>query len=537
VTAGVRAVRGLAASWPLLRLRARHWALAGGGLATAAAAAAVRFPGLRGDGFNSDEAVYAGQAAAIAGFQPYVHLFGVFRAHPLLVHFLVAVGYELTGVNDWTPRVICAAFGVGLALACMALAWTVRGPIAGLTAGAVAALAAYPVTISRQVLLDGPMAAFVALTLLFAALWLRSGRRRWLYAASAAAGLAFVTKETGVLLVVAGVLFLIASPRLPLRSAVDLPVMAAVYLAVGAPYPLSLALAGGGQATGNFVVWQLLRQPNHTPDFYLTVVPGLGAVTLGLAAAGLGAAIRRGHPMDGLAVAVIGVFLAFFQAWPTKGYPYLLPLVPPLAYLAGRGADGAAQVAVWAAARLRPARAVGGRRPYWVVGGAAVAAAAASLLTTAGPDVPQQTMAADSDASSGRLVATAKLAGSGGLPAARPAGEWVRGHTPEGAVFVTIGPSFGNVIQFYGQRKALALSVSPNPLRRNPTYEPIANPDASIRSLAVQYLVYDAYSAARSPFFAGKLLGYVRKFDGVPVYTHRDPRSRGPTVVIYQVHP
>lgn len=536
MTGALRAAWELAASRPLLRVPARHWALAGGALGTAGVAAAVRLPGLRGDGFNSDEAVYAGQAAAIAGFQPYLHLFGVFRAHPLLVHFLIAISYEVAGVNDWTPRLVCAAFGIGLALACMGLGWIVRGPVAGLTAGAVAALAAYPVTVSRQVLLDGPMAAFVALTLLLAALWLRTGRRRWLYAASAAAGLAFVTKETGVLLVVAGALFLIAVPRLPLRAAVDLPVMAAVYLAVVAPYPLSLALAGGGQATGNFVVWQLLRQPNHTPDFYLAVVPGLGVVTLLLAAAGIGAAVRRGHPMDGLALAVLGVFLAFFQAWPTKGYPYLLPLVAPVAYLAGRGADGLARLAAWPAGRLRPTRASGGRL-YLVAGVVAIAAAVLPLLATAGPNIPQAATAADSDSSGGGLATTVRLAGAGGLPAARPAGEWVRAHTPAGAVFVTIGPSFGNVIQFYGQRRALALSVSPNPLRRNPTYEPIANPDASIRSLAVQYLVYDAYSAARSPFFAGKLLGYVRKFDGVPVYIHREPRSRGPTVVIYEVHP
>jgi hypothetical protein len=130
------------------------------------------------------------------------------------------------------------------------------------------------------------------------------------------------------------------------------------------------------------------------------------------------------------------------------------------------------------------------------------------------------------------------LAGTGGLPAARPVGTWVRANTPEGAVFVTIGPSFGNVIQFYGLRRSLALSVSPNPLRRNPTYQPIPNPDGSIRHHVVQYLVYDAYSAARSPFFARKLMAYVRKFDGVPVYTQRSSGGGGrPVVIIYEVHP
>jgi hypothetical protein len=83
----------------------------------------------------------------------------------------------------------------------------------------------------------------------------------------------------------------------------------------------------------------------------------------------------------------------------------------------------------------------------------------------------------------------------------------------------------------------MALSVSPNPLRRNPTYQPIPNPDESIRHHVVDYLVYDAYSAARSPFFARKLLAYARKFDGVPVYAQPSSANRKAAVVIYQVHP
>jgi hypothetical protein len=135
-------------------------------------------------------------------------------------------------------------------------------------------------------------------------------------------------------------------------------------------------------------------------------------------------------------------------------------------------------------------------------------------------------------------------AGTGGLKASRPVGDWIRASTLPDANFLTIGPSFANVIQFYGGRRARALSVSPNPLHRNPTYEPVLNPDLLLRTNAVQYLVYDSYSAARTPFFTRKLMAYVKKYHGILVYAD-DQLVRGadgrltvvPVVRIYVVHP
>ena len=67
-----------------------------------------------------------------------------------------------------------------------------------------------------------------------------------------------------------------------------------------------------------------------------------------------------------------------------------------------------------------------------------------------------------------------------GPAACRAAASWAAGwtrNTPVGSVIMTIGPSMANIVQFYGHRDAFGLSVSPNPLHRNPSYEPIVNPD------------------------------------------------------------
>ena len=84
---------------------------------------------------------------------------------------------------------------------------------------------------------------------------------------------------------------------------------------------------------------------------------------------------------------------------------------------------------------------------------------------------------------------------------------------------MTIGPSMANLVQYYGRRKAYGLSVSPNPLNRNPSYEALINPDRAIRDSELQYVVWDTFSAARSASFSKKLLGYVDRYDGRVVHT------------------
>ncbi len=164
-------------------------------------AVALRLLNLDRFGFNSDEAVYAGQAAALAGHQDYAQLFGVFRAHPLLVHFIVSLVYRITGVNDVAPRLVSVAFGVGMVAVGGAIGTVMRGRRVGLLTMLIIAVSAYPVMVSRQLLLDGPMAFFFALTLLFLALYVRQPRGLTLYAAACSAGLAFLAKESAILMV------------------------------------------------------------------------------------------------------------------------------------------------------------------------------------------------------------------------------------------------------------------------------------------------------------------------------------------------
>ena len=299
-------------------------------------AAAVRLLNLERFGFNSDEAVYSGQAAALAGHTDYAHLFGVFRAHPLLVHFIVSLIYRLTGVNDVAPRLVGVAFGLGLVAVGGAIGTVVRGRLVGLLAMLFIAISAYPVTVSRQMLLDGPMAFFFALTLLFLALYVRQPRGRTLYAAACAAGLAFLSKETAILMVPAILVFFMLARDVPLKLR-DLAISSLIYALTIAPFPLSLVLTGGSKLAQEFFIWQVLRRPNHDYGFYLTVIPSMGIPLVALAVIGLITALRRRRGLDVLIVSLAVVVVVFFEAWPVKGFQYLLPLITPVALLAADG--------------------------------------------------------------------------------------------------------------------------------------------------------------------------------------------------------
>ncbi len=511
-------------------------------LAILVGAALVRLHDLNQYGLNSDEAVYAAQAAGLAGFTHYSALFGIFRAHPLLVQLIVSVVYRFTGVSGVGAREVCVGFGVALVLMTGLVALTLWGRLMGLIAMLFTAFSPYPVSVSRQMLLDGPEAFFVATTVLLLCLYIKRSRPIYLWSAALAAGLAFLSKETAILIVPPVLLFLILAPYV-LKRYRDLVIAGAIYLVTVMAYPLAEVGSGKASTGLDYLVWQILRPPNHSLLFYAGIFGTMGWGITALAAVGTLAALYRRTSPEILLLSMSLVMVGLLEIWPTKGYEYLIPVTAPIMLLAASGARACGAVVWSGVGRLwhsAPAqRAVRVAVPT-VVSLAAVAAflpvfnqpasAATGIAALVGTDSGQPTP-----------VKVRALAGSGGLAAGRPTALWARTHVLPGSVFLTIGPTFANILQFYSLHQALALSVSPNPLHRNPAYAPVTNADLLIRSGAVQYLVYDAYSADRSSHFAKRILALAKKFNGVLVYQYDKPgtprSSQDAEVLIYQVQP
>jgi len=492
-----------------------------------ALAAFVRYRQLAAVGLNSDEAVYTGSAEALAGHHGLESMFPVFRAHPVLVQLLIGQALRVSD-TDWTARAVPAALGVVTVGLTYLLGRRLYGAPAGLAAAALLAVMPYHVMVSREVLLDGPMTCFATLALYCVVRAAESAPRRWIAAAGAALGLAALSKETAVVLLAGLYAFgaLGSAGRLRFRHhAIGLGVFTAVF----AVYPVALRLSAVTRTGQNFVLWQMLRRANHPLWFYLTDLPSvIGPAVLLLAAAGLVWRRRDFGWRERLLLAWILVPLAFFTIWPVKGFQYLLPVVPALAVLAGRtiGELWAARDGAW------PSVLSAGRRRMGFAAAAGVCAAA-GVATLAVPTWQRITPSSS----------TAFLAGTGGLPGGRAAGQWIAANVPDGARLLGAGPSIANVLEFYGRHPVGALSVSTDPRNRNPVYTPVANPDRAVRTGEYQYLVWDSYTAARSPYYAAELRKLIGRYHGVAVFTATVPvqtpagASAVPVIIVYEVHP
>jgi 4-amino-4-deoxy-L-arabinose transferase-like glycosyltransferase len=488
-----------------------------------ALAIGIRVWGLNQIGFNTDEAVYSGQGAAIAQVPVLKDIFPVFRAHPLLFQFLLAIMFNF-GFSDLALRLLAVAIGVITVFTVYRLGSILYNPNVGILAALILAIMPYHVVVTRQVLLDGPMVLFSTLSLYLLARFALTGNPIWLHAAGIGMGLTFLAKETGIILVGAIYSFFALSSEVYVRFR-DLVLSFILMVLMILPFPLSLALAGGSNVGQQYLIWQLFRRPNHTPDFYLTTVPAaIGILVIVLALAGLWLLRREGTWREKLLVWWIIVPVVFFQIWPTKGYQYLLPIAPPLAVLASR----TLLRWLWIRNPFSAERRLISTSWIRVLAGGVMIL---SLLGTSWMTIQPAT--------TGTFTA-----GTGGVPGGREAGQWIRENLPSNATLLTIGPSMANILQFYGHRKALGLSVSPNSLHRNPAYTPVNNPDLAIKSNDIQYLVWDSYSAGRSSFFSERLLELSARFQGRVIHTETvtvtlddGTKVEKPVIIIYAVHP
>jgi 4-amino-4-deoxy-L-arabinose transferase-like glycosyltransferase len=228
-----------------------------------------------------------------------------------------------------TARLVIAAFGVGGVAAAWWLGRAAYGRTAGLVAAVVVSVETIGVAYSHTAVTDVPMTALITVALALAV----TGRLEW---AGVAAGLAASAKYPAVFLLVP---LLVAGWGLWRRLAISIGLAILAFLATSpfvVVHPRQAwsdasrvqRLARDGWLGFEHDSWALF-------SFTGKLWSGLGPVLV-IAVVGLVLALRRHTRTDLILAAFVLVYLADLLTIRAHFDRYVLPLVPPLAVLAGR---------------------------------------------------------------------------------------------------------------------------------------------------------------------------------------------------------
>ena len=418
------------------------------------------------------------------------------------------IAYQFV-LSDFVARVVAVLFGLATIVVCYHLGALLYDRRTGLLAAGILAVMPYHVIVSRQALLDGPEVFFTTLALYALAKYRTKRRLTMAVRARRHVGARLPHEGDCARHPGRGVHLLPLDAEVRLTRRV---VMLSVGLFVGLAfvYPVATAFGGASKSGKSFFLWQLLRKPNHGYGFYLdTSLPDLGILVIAVAVATL-FALRRERYMARDVVALLDRrAVRILQRLADEGVPV------PLAHrAAARGS------------RRERSRAAPHEGRPGAVTALVFTVVAISLVVPSWSSINTESR-------------SSSLAGTGGLPAGRETGRWMRDHLPEDIQMLAIGPSMANVLEFYGNRKVWGLSVSSDPRQRNPGLptRQESRPRRDFSEGTIQYIVWDAFSADRSKRSSDRLLGYVSKYGGRLIYEATIPGQREPVIRIFEEQP
>jgi 4-amino-4-deoxy-L-arabinose transferase-like glycosyltransferase len=307
---------------------------------------------------NPDEARYAGIAREMAlrgdWVTPRLNDTRYFEKPPLM-YWLIGHSRALFGSSEFAARLPTAVFGLGGILLTYAVSRRLFGRESGLASAVVLGTSLLYFVLSRILLLDMAVSVLMSVTLFCFILGIRETagpKRRWFFLALyASAALATLAKGLIGFLLPGAVIFLwlLGFGQWHRLRPFYLPSGSLLFLALAAPWHWFVAQRNPEWAAFYLVHehWGRFNTSAHlrgepawffVPVVLLGLFPWLGYVPAGLRVLVAGGWIRRRENADAwfFVVWVTFVFL-FFSVSNSKLVPYILPVFPPLALLAGAG--------------------------------------------------------------------------------------------------------------------------------------------------------------------------------------------------------
>jgi len=454
----------------------------------------VRFYDLGEVALNNDEAIYAGQAASLANFSEYQEQFSIFRAHPLLLQFLMSLSFYFFGINEFTARIVPMLLSCNIIVISYFIAKFLYNQRTAIISSIILSLLPYHISISKQALVDVSMSFFFVLSLLLIVLYYRKNAFFLLYGIGISTGLCFLSKETGIISLVISILSLILiDKKIRIKNIIVLTLSFAV---VTSPYWISfLTLEEARKSLLEYIDWQSSRPANHGNLYYINIISSevLGYVlSLLLVIAYLHILVnKRNWKFSNVILPFFWIIipLFFYQMISVKGYHFLFSVTPFLVIFA-----------------------ISFLSSNWInrISRNEILLIAIIPLTLISNNyiINEYFL----------FISHTPVLGSESLFHMRDAAIWIKENTPENSTILTLYTHMSNIIKFYAQRDSIAIQSN-----NNPSYQKIENLDIQILAKKINYIVFEKIQIDNGKFLENKasdLENYVKKYDGIPVYVN-----------------
>lgn len=300
-------------------------------------ASLVRLWGLGAIGFNNDEAIYSGQAATLAGYRQYGENFSIYRAHPLLLQFLVSILFVTFGISDSIARLVPALLGIFTIIIAYLIGKTLYNTKVATVAALLLAILPYHIIISREVLLDVSLSFFYTLTLFFMVYHLRRPKDvYWLYLVGASAGLSFLSKEVGIFALISSITCTVLIKTISFKNLI---IIISSFLLATSPFWIPILTIQEAREAGlAYWHWQTSRDPNQSDSFYFTLISqeALGYILTALFVLSIIYSLKTKNikkPKVFMLLVWIAIPLIMFQLLAVKGYAFVGAIIMPIVLL------------------------------------------------------------------------------------------------------------------------------------------------------------------------------------------------------------
>ena len=476
----------------------------------------IRSYDLGGLALNNDEAIYAGQAASLANYSEYQDQFSIFRAHPLLLQFMISISFYFFGINEFTARIIPVFLSCGIVVISYFIAKFLYNKQTAIISSIILSLLPYHVAISKQALVDVSMSFFFVLNLLLIVLYFRQNTSVLLYGIGITSGLSFLSKEVGIISFAISIISLIIiNKKIRVKNILYVTLS---FIFVTSPYWISFfTLEEARESLLEYIDWQSSRPANHDNIYYFLIICTdiLGYVLTPLLVIAYLYIIfnKRTWKVSNLLLPFlwIAIPLLFYQMVSVKGYHFLFSITPLLvifgiSFLSG---DWIKKIS---------------RKEILLIG------------------IIPMTLLSNNQIINEYFLFTSHtpVLGSESLFHMKDAALWVKENTPENSTILTLYTHMSNIIKFYSQRDSVAIQSN-----NNPSYQKIENIDISILANKINYIVYEKIQIDNGKFLQNKAIEleeYVKKYDGVPVYVNHQNYSSvknnkllsSPAIIVYE---